>query len=112
MRSVKETINRFPTKIEDMYQQTWERIMNQDPEHKALAKAALLWVLHAKRTLSLQELCHAIATCPVTHNFEEDRLIPGTTIIDLCHGLLIVDKKSRFVRLVRECSPQTCLDLF
>jgi ankyrin repeat domain-containing protein 50 len=99
-----ETLEQFPAKIEDVYEQTWKRISNQDPEHASVAKAALLWVLYAKDSLTIEALCRAIAICPKTHRFEEARLVPSSTIIDLCHGLVTLDEKSSLVRLVRKSS--------
>lgn len=97
-----QTLERFPTKIEDVYAQTWGRILDQDPEHVSLTKIVMAWVLHARRSLTMEELCSAIATCPDTHRFERQRIVQEATLTDLCHGLLSVDEKSRFVRLVRK----------
>ena len=100
--SMRQILDCFPSKIEDVYHETWKRILNQDPEHVELAKAALMWVVYAGRTMTVAELCHAIANNPETHRFESDRVIPLSTITGLCHGLLTVDRESRLVRLVRE----------
>ena len=99
---IARTLEQFPGKIEDVYHTTWKRIMSQDAHQAVFAQAALLWMLHALRPLSIQTLCHAIATCPTTHRFEHDRIVPESTIMDLCQGLLIIDEKSRCVRLVRK----------
>lgn len=102
LRAVMQTLEQFPSKIEDVYEDTWKRIINQDPDHADHAKAALLWVLYAKRSLTIETLRRAIATSPEGCWFEKARLIPPSTIIDLCHGLLVLDEESRLVRLVRE----------
>ena len=39
---------------------------------------------------------------PETNEFEGDRVIPGSTLLGLCHGFLVVEEESGLVRLVRE----------
>lgn len=103
IHSVMHNLEQFPASIEGVYTQTWERILNQDPEYVSLATLALVWVLHAKRSLTLGKLSQALATCPQTHRFEQQRMIPESTVMDLCYGLLTVDKESQLVRPVRKC---------
>lgn len=91
-----------PPKISDIYLRTWQRIVDQNADHAALAQTALLWVLHSKRPMRVAELLCAVATCPETHRFEADRLIPFSTIIDLCHGLLVVPEAGDVVQLSRK----------
>ena len=61
-----------------------------------------MWVLYAERSLTIDELRHALATCPETYHFESERLMPEATILAACRGLVTIDKESRLVRLVRE----------
>jgi ankyrin repeat domain-containing protein 50 len=97
-----QTLEAFPQKIEDVYQQTWSRIIRSDsPHHTSLARAAFIWVLNAQQSMSIDLLQHALATCPETYHFEPARLMPEATILTACRGLIIVDKESKLVRLVR-----------
>jgi hypothetical protein len=52
--------------------------------------------------MTVSELERAVATCPDTYQFEADRLVPGTTLMSLCRGLVTVEKESGIVRLIRE----------
>jgi ankyrin repeat domain-containing protein 50 len=101
-REVRRTLKTFPLKIEDVYLQSWDRILKQNEEHISLAKAVLVWVINAARPMTLDELERAIATCPDTYRFQPDRLVPGATLISLCRGLVTVEEESRIVRLARK----------
>jgi ankyrin repeat domain-containing protein 50 len=102
IRAAKETLERFPEKLEDVYLQTWSRINKQPSEHADLAKRILLWILNAERTMSIAELRHALATSPDTFVFSPDRMVPKATLISICCGLVAIDQESGLVRLVRE----------
>ncbi|KAH6879569.1 hypothetical protein BKA70DRAFT_1127252, partial [Coprinopsis sp. MPI-PUGE-AT-0042] len=97
---VKETLAIFPTDIEDLYLQTWKRIASQTQSKVLLAKRLLLWVITATRSWTVDELRHALATRPDTHRFDSSRLIQEGTLIALCRGLVMVEEKTRIVRLV------------
>ncbi|KAH6911841.1 hypothetical protein BKA70DRAFT_863385 [Coprinopsis sp. MPI-PUGE-AT-0042] len=106
-REVQQTLEVFPSRIEDVYLQTWHRILGQKPSHVLLAKATLVWVLNASRSMTIEELERAVATSPETFAFEPDRLAPGTTLIALCCGLVTFEEESRLVRLVHYTANDT-----
>jgi ankyrin repeat domain-containing protein 50 len=99
---VRRTLSAFPSKIDDVYLYTWRRILDQKAEHVLLAKTLLVWVLNAKRSMTVEELRMAIATSPETHKFEAGRMVPRSTLLSLCRGLVTMEEESRLVRLVRE----------
>ncbi|KAH6888320.1 hypothetical protein BKA70DRAFT_59764 [Coprinopsis sp. MPI-PUGE-AT-0042] len=98
--AVEKTLEGFPRQIDKVYQQTWERIQDQAPDMFAVATNALVWVLCAARSLKIDELCHAIATCPVTHKFDPNRLVDTATLMGLCRGLVSVEEVTNIVRFV------------
>ncbi|KAH6909746.1 hypothetical protein BKA70DRAFT_175144 [Coprinopsis sp. MPI-PUGE-AT-0042] len=100
VHEVKETLAAFPADIEDLYLQTWQRILNQTPAKVLLAKKVILWVINSTRSLTIDELRHALATCPDTHRFNSSRLVQESVLIGLCRGLLMVEEETRLVRLV------------
>ena len=100
LHDVKESLAHFPAHIEDAYIQTWKRILRQ-PQSEVV-QDCLLWVLCAARSMTVDELQHAIATSPKTRHFDPDRLVPVDTLVALSSGLLVVDEKTRLVRLVRK----------
>ncbi|KAH6911344.1 hypothetical protein BKA70DRAFT_1185890 [Coprinopsis sp. MPI-PUGE-AT-0042] len=98
--AVEKTLEDFPRQIDKVYRQTWERIQDQAPDMFAVATNALVWVLCAARSLKIDELCHAIATCPVTHKFAPNRLVDTATLMGLCRGLVNVEEVTNIVRFV------------
>ncbi|KAH6911280.1 hypothetical protein BKA70DRAFT_56204 [Coprinopsis sp. MPI-PUGE-AT-0042] len=97
---LEKTLEEFPPQIADVYSQTWDRIINQSLGKTMLAMNVLTWVLYATRSLSIEELRHAVATCPDTHIFEPRRLVTAETLVGVCGGLLAIEKETKQVRLV------------
>ncbi|KAH6884734.1 hypothetical protein BKA70DRAFT_1166370 [Coprinopsis sp. MPI-PUGE-AT-0042] len=100
VHDVRKTLEDFPPRIEDVYQRTWDRILDQSSTRRLLAKNALIWVLCATRSLTIQELRHAVATCPDTHKFDRSRTIDEATVMGLCCGLVNVEEFTNRVRFV------------
>jgi ankyrin repeat domain-containing protein 50 len=99
---VKRTLAALPANIQEFYRETWKRILDQDPVKALLARNVLTWVMFATRSLTIDELREAVAICPDTHKFERDRMVPESTLIGACHGLVAVEETTQRVRLVRE----------
>ncbi|KAH6903560.1 hypothetical protein BKA70DRAFT_1227865 [Coprinopsis sp. MPI-PUGE-AT-0042] len=97
---VEKTLEEFPRRIEDVYQRTWNRILDQSPNMVVLAKNVLIWVLCAMKSLTVGELCYVVATCPDTHKFDPHRLVNKATLMGLCRGLVNVEEKTNIVRFV------------
>ncbi|KAH6888998.1 hypothetical protein BKA70DRAFT_883488 [Coprinopsis sp. MPI-PUGE-AT-0042] len=110
-QDVSDTLKAFPSSIEDVYRHTWVRISNQSRKYASLAKAVLVWVLNASRSMTMEELERAVATSPVNHKFEAGRLVPGTTLLSLCGGLIAVEEESGLVRLIHYTAKETLRSL-
>ncbi|KAH6908751.1 ankyrin repeat-containing domain protein, partial [Coprinopsis sp. MPI-PUGE-AT-0042] len=107
-QDVRRMLEAFPSSIEGVYHQTWARITNEGHKHVSLVQAVLVWVLNASRSMSLDELERAVATVSSdTHKFELDQLVPGTTLVSLCGGLITVEEESGLVRLVHYTAKET-----
>ena len=102
LHQVRLALDEFPSDIEGIYYQTWDRIHEDSPHLSALARAMFFWVLNAERSMTLQELERAVATSPDTFKFQPHRVVPGGTLIAVCRGLLVLEEESQIVRLVRE----------
>jgi ankyrin repeat domain-containing protein 50 len=103
VKELRHNLMKLPAKVGDMYAATFARVNAQEESHADLAKRVLVWVLYANRTPLVKELQYAVATCPQTHSFEEDRLVDQDTLLSVCCGLVTVETESQGVRLVREC---------
>jgi ankyrin repeat domain-containing protein 50 len=101
---MREKLDTFPARIQDVYIQTWRRILDQPKNHVLLAKRVLLWVLNATGSLTVDQVRRAVATSLESHKFHEDRMVPEAILMGLCRGLVTVDQESRLVRLVRKSS--------
>ncbi|KAH6888307.1 hypothetical protein BKA70DRAFT_59495 [Coprinopsis sp. MPI-PUGE-AT-0042] len=109
--AVEKTLEDFPRQIDEVYRRTWERIQDQAPDMFAVATNALVWVLCAARSLEIDELCHAIATCPVTQKFDPNRLVDTATLMGLCRGLVNVEAVTNIVRFVHYTAKDVVKDL-
>ncbi|KAH6888293.1 hypothetical protein BKA70DRAFT_1202822 [Coprinopsis sp. MPI-PUGE-AT-0042] len=98
--AVEKTLEDFPRQIDKVYRQTWDRIQHQAPDMFAVAKNALVWVLCSTRSLTIEELRHAVATCPDTYKFDRRRLVDEAMLMGLCRGLVNVEEETNIVRFV------------
>jgi hypothetical protein len=103
-QDVETALMHFPPQIKDVYIQTWTRITSQPSGKASLAVNVLTWVTYATRSLTIEELRHAIASCPETYSFDQKRLVTVEMIVAVCCGLLAIEKETDIVRLVRESS--------
>ena len=84
----------------DVYGATIERIKAQDGDKPRLGMAALMWISHAERPLSADELCHALAIQVGSTNFDVGNIPSVPTLVNCCQGLITVDKEALTVRLI------------
>lgn len=59
-----------------------------------------MWLAHARRTLTIHELSHALATRISERYFDNDNLPSFKSILKCCSGLIVMDNQSLEVRLV------------
>lgn len=102
LQSILEVLSTFPTGIEALYAATVARIRRLPERQATLALRVLIWIVHAKRPLSVAELQHAIAVSPETYSFEQNRKVRQDFLLSGCCGLVSVEGKTEEVRLIRE----------
>ena len=101
IRELRDAVGTLPEGVEAMYQATMLRIEGQ--KQAPVAKRALIWLVHALKSLSMEDLRYAIAVDPETFEFDPELLIDNHTLLSLCCGLITFEPESKLVRLVREC---------
>lgn len=106
VHDVKEALEQFPARIEDVYCHTWKRIVDQGSKSGFGAQNFIIWVLNSPKSLTVHELRRAAATSLETHKLESDRLVDQDMLLSICHGLLVVDEQTELVRLVRRSLPR------
>ncbi|EGO59866.1 hypothetical protein NEUTE1DRAFT_109326 [Neurospora tetrasperma FGSC 2508] len=86
-------------RLDKAYGETMARIDKQELGFRDHAMQILLWITHAKRPLSTDELRHALAVEVGSNELDEDNLVASLDV-SICAGLAIVDDKTQEVRLV------------
>ena len=102
VRAVRAALDVLPADVNKTYEVAMDRIKKQDEESRQLAELILMWIIYARRPLSVEELQHAVATSPEMLDILQDSLVPEEILTSVCAGLVIADKNSRAVRLVRK----------
>ena len=86
--------------LEGVYGATIKRIKAQGGGKSRLGMEALMWISHAERPLSLDELCHALAIELGSTDFNTGNVPSISILVDSCQGLITVNKAASTVRLV------------
>ena len=76
-----------------------KRIQAQGAGKSKLGMDALMWISHAERPLTKEELCQALAIDPGSTGFDADNVPSISTVVGCCQGLITVDKETSTVRL-------------
>ena len=92
LRKIKLALQDLPEELDSMYDQTFERIKNQDPEFAELAFKLIYWTHFAARPLKVQELRHAVAVEPGDTSFDEEGLPDEDLVESTCAGMLTVQE--------------------
>jgi hypothetical protein len=100
-KAVRDALDVLPTEVEVTYSETMRRITAQSKDDRDLAESILVWVIYARRPLSLRELQHAVATSPGMTDIDPESLVPEILLTSVCAGLVAIDGH-QFVRLVHK----------
>ncbi|EAU89679.2 ankyrin repeat domain-containing protein 28 [Coprinopsis cinerea okayama7 len=100
-RDVLNELDGLPNDLEEMYNSIWERICAQRSSRRQLAERILTFVIHANKPMTIPMLQHALAMREGL--FDPDSIVTqGGTIVEVCHGLIMMDDVSekQIVKLV------------
>ncbi|KAN0068811.1 hypothetical protein V8E54_012980 [Elaphomyces granulatus] len=86
--------------LDKAYDDTVNRIENQQQGIRELAKNMLFWIVFAKRPLTTEELRHALAVEPGTRSLDMRNLCPVEDMVSSCTGLVTVNRESNTIGLV------------
>ncbi|KAL8875352.1 MAG: hypothetical protein Q9198_006280 [Flavoplaca austrocitrina] len=97
---LKRALENLSSNLDDLYGDALVRIESQNQDHRELAEKALRWVAYTHERLEERALQEALAIEPDETDFDEEAITPIGLILDVCAGLLILDKENGTVRLV------------
>ena len=103
INKLRTAVELLPSRLDDLYERTWERIEAQSEDEVSLATKAIIWLTYADGPLRVTELQHAVVVSDEGDGFDEDDISAKELIVSVCCGLIVVDQRSQIVRLVREC---------
>ena len=82
------------------YDATIKRIKAQQGNRERLGMATLMWISHAERPLSVDEICHALAVEIESTDTNPNNIPSIQTVLGCCQGLAAVDKEFSTIRLI------------
>ncbi|KAJ4267560.1 hypothetical protein NW762_003668 [Fusarium torreyae] len=100
---IKSTLQALPKgskKLFKAYVKTIARLENQSSGHTHLARTVLAWTVNAKRSLTVRELQHTLATEIGDLDSYQDNVTDMSYILLACVGLIMVETESQVMRLV------------
>jgi len=90
----------MPRGLHDAFGETVERIMRQPKGLSDQAMNVFKWVFLAERPLVMEELRHALAVKQGDTDLDRDNIASEKSLLNSCHGLIIIDEGTSTVRLV------------
>ena len=97
---MEDAIEAMPHDLHQAFYQTLARIQRQPDGRKRLGMKVLLWISHARGSLTVAELSEALAVKPGNSSLNPRRRPSQNTMIECCMGLVTVDRESSSIRLV------------
>jgi hypothetical protein len=95
-------LEKLPKSTSEVFAAQLQRIQRQSETRARRGMQVLTWVYVAERLLSVEELCHAIATKKEHSDLHWDNFVSRKTFLDNCLGLVIMDEQTSTVRLVHK----------
>ncbi|KAF2729617.1 ankyrin [Polyplosphaeria fusca] len=112
IETIRKRVQAMPTKHEEAYENTYERILKQDQERQKLALSALYWICHSKRSLDMMELRHAISSLDEDPDYSPEGLVSDGSILSVCLGLVFYSKSNKTVDLIHLSARDFLTELF
>ena len=97
---MEDAIEAMPHDLHQAFYQTLARIQRQSDGRKRLGMNVLLWMSHAKGSLTVAELSEAMAVKPGNTSVNSRHRPSQNMMIECCMGLVTVDQESSSIHLV------------
>lgn len=112
IRDLRSRLSQLPSSVDATYRQTLDRISRQPGNDVELANKVLCWVTFAYQPLSIRALQQAVTIQLGDTDIDLEALTMESVLISICAGLVVIDVKTKLVRLVRKHPPPTQRPLF
>src|SRR5690242_4447683 len=86
--------------LEIAYGEALQRIESQLEGYREVARRTLSWITLAKRPLTTDEICCALAVEPGEDGVDPENILTSVDLVSVCAGLVVVDQESAIIRLV------------
>ena len=100
VKALKKAIDDLPKTLNQLYDDAFQRIDNQNEDDREIANKALRWVAYAYQPLTVQILGEILAVDAESQDFDCEAMPLLNLVLDVCAGLLIIDEQTQHVRLV------------
>lgn len=85
--------------LDPTYDRALEKICCQHKTSVNLARKVLSWLLGARQVLTVDEIRVAVSVEPNRYELDDLDLVDRATLLDVCAGLVTIDKKTDTIRL-------------
>ncbi|KAF6222494.1 hypothetical protein HO173_013402 [Letharia columbiana] len=102
-KAIKKSLENLPKgsdALDTAYEQAMQRIEDQKPGFRDLAKRTLTWISYTYELLTVAGVRHALAVEVGESEFDQENLDEIEDILSVCCGLVIIDPETEAVRLV------------
>lgn len=111
VKKIKIALDSMSRELDQLYQQTIERIRSQKGDDGELGMRVLSWVTHARRPLNVVEIQHALAVEvdeveEPSSDLDFDNILSPQSLTDLCAGLVVIEANSQIIRLVHQTTQE------
>ena len=108
-KAVRAALKTLPEEIDTTYDETLQRIRDQNNDDVNLAISILYWLTYALTPLSVSALQHAIAIMTLENGCNdvgEDDVPDEDILLAVCAGLVVADEERSIIRLVHFTTQQ------
>ncbi|KAE8443548.1 hypothetical protein EG329_001788 [Mollisiaceae sp. DMI_Dod_QoI] len=100
IKQMRRALETFPSTLLGAYDSTLQRVLMQPTARSTLAMKTLGWIVHAGRRLRLDEITHGLAIEDDTSELDEDNITSGEIILQVCIGLVSLNKLDGTIGMV------------
>jgi len=97
-KKVRQALKTLPEELDAVYDDILQRIDGQIPEQAKLARRVLMWMVYAKRSLTMIELQCAVTFETNDMPLDENDLYGPESLVAACCGLVTLEETTNIVR--------------